>query len=441
VPTRLNRACAATAVSIGLLFAAAPALPAMAAGSQVTASESLNVRSAPDAASQIVGGLYRGQTVEAVSEAGGWTEIRYPGVSSAYVFTAYLGTGAGLPTAGEVSAGATRITTTNVNLRKGAGLSYEVITVLKEGLQVTLTGKTARGFSEVVNASSTGWVSTQYLTDSASGLPAVIGTRVATADLAVRTTSGTDAKTVAEVQQGTSLGVTGATANGRAQIVYNNAIRWVTARYLANPATNLPAPPTLPEVTGTRYATATLDIRSSSADSSTKIGEVSRGTQLSITGVVQNAQMQIVYDNAVRWVAAKYLSTSAPASSTPGSAAVENGLTPNAVKTYRAALAMFPQITTVYGVRPDTIPDHPSGRALDLMIPDYTSEAGRQLGGEVAAWARANAASLGINYVIWDQQIWNIARDSDGWRYMASRGNDSANHKNHVHITVYPAVS
>lgn len=440
MPTRLNRACAATAVSIGLFFAAAPALPAMAA-SQVTASQSVNVRSAPDTASQIVGGLYRGQTVEALSETGGWTEIRYPGVDAAYVFTAYLVTGSDLPTAGAVSAGATRITTTNVNLRKGAGLSYEVITVLKEGVQVTLTGKTARGFSEVVNASSTGWVSTQYLTDSASGLPAVTGTRVATADLAVRTTSGTDARTVAEVQKGTSLGVTGATANGRAQIVYNNAIRWVTARYLANPATNLPAPPTLPKVTGTRYATATLDLRSSSANSSTKVGEVSRGTQLSITGVVENAQMQIVYDNAVRWVAAKYLSTSAPSSSTPGSATVENGLTPNAVKTYRAALAMFPQITTVYGVRPDTIPDHPSGRALDLMIPDYTSEAGRQLGGEVAAWARANAASLGINYVIWDQQIWNIARDSEGWRYMASRGNDSANHKNHVHITVYPAVS
>ena len=39
--------------------------------------------------------------------------------------------------------------------------------------------------------------------------------------------------------------------------------------------------------------------------------------------------------------------------------------------------------------------------------------------------------------MIWDQHIWNNERSGDGWRYMANRGSDSANHKNHVHITVY----
>ena len=41
------------------------------------------------------------------------------------------------------------------------------------------------------------------------------------------------------------------------------------------------------------------------------------------------------------------------------------------------------------------------------------------------------------SYVIWNQRIWNIQRNGEGWRYMADRGGDSANHKNHVHITVY----
>ncbi len=440
---RLTRAFAGAALTAGLLFGGTAPLPAVAASTLVTASESLNVRAAPSTSAQVIGGLYRGQTVTGLSAANGWTKITYPGVSAAYVTSSYLTRGANLATSNQVNAGAVRTTTTNVNLRKGAGLSYGVIKVLKKGLRVTLTGRTALGFTQVVNGGSTGWVSTQYLTGAQNGLPTVIGTRVATTALAIRTSSGADAKTVAEVNKGTRLGVTGATANGRAQIVYNNAIRWVTAKYLANPASNLPARPTLPRVTGIRYATTTLNIRSTSTDSYTRIATVARGTRLSITSVVKNGRMQIVYGSAVRWVTAKYLSTSSPATPTPvatpppGSRAVENGLKPNAIKTYRAAIARFPQITTVYGVRQSATPDHPAGRAIDLMIPNYKSAAGRQLGTDVAAWARTNAKSLGINYVIYDQRIWNVARDQDGWRYMAGRGNDSANHKDHVHITVY----
>ena len=70
------------------------------------------------------------------------------------------------------------------------------------------------------------------------------------------------------------------------------------------------------------------------------------------------------------------------------------------------------------------------------MIPQYRSASGKQLGGNVAAWARANAKSLGITYVIWNQRIWSVGRSSEGWRAMANRGGDSANHKDHVHINV-----
>ena len=58
--------------------------------------------------------------------------------------------------------------------------------------------------------------------------------------------------------------------------------------------------------------------------------------------------------------------------------------------------------------RQDALTDHPSGRALDLMIPNYKSASGKALGQKVAAWAKANARDLGINYVIWNQHIWNI---------------------------------
>ena len=435
--TLIKLRAAAALVALGVILSL---MWPQAAGAttQMTATVGVNIRSGASTQSSILGGLYRGQTVTAISSAAGWTKITFRG-STAYVASKYLSKGKDLPVPKKIGAGTVKITTTALNLRTGPGLSYRVIKVLKGGTKVTLTGKTARGWAQLVNGKSTGWSSMQYLASSTTGRPAIIGKRVATADLDIRTTSGANAKTIAEVKKGTALSVTGAIQNGRAQIIYKGAIRWVTAKYLTNLKSNLPAPPKLPKITGTRYATATLNIRSTYADKYKLISEVPRGTKLSITGVVKNGRMQIIFEKAVRWVTAKYLSKSVPSSVPPSWRAVERGLKPNAVKVHRAARAKFPQITTYYTLRAGVFTDHSTGRALDLMIPNYRSASGKALGYKVAAWAKANAKPLGINYVIWNQHIWNIQRDSEGWRYMADRGGDSANHKNHVHITVFAA--
>jgi uncharacterized protein YgiM (DUF1202 family) len=435
--TLIKLRAAAALVALGVILSL---MWPQAAGAtaQMTATVGVNIRSGASTQSSILGGLYRGQTVTAISSAAGWTKITFRG-STAYVASKYLSKGKDLPVPKKIGAGTVKITTTALNLRTGPGLSYRVIKVLKGGTKVTLTGKTARGWAQLINGKSTGWSSMQYLASSTTGRPAIIGKRVATADLHIRTTSGANAKTVAEVKKGTALSVTGAIQNGRAQIIYKGAIRWVTAKYLTNLKSNLPAPPKLPKITGTRYATATLNIRSTYADKYKLITEVPRGTKLTITGVVKNGRMQIIFEKAVRWVTAKYLSKSVPSSVPPSWRAVERGLKPNAVKVHRAARAKFPQITTYYTLRAGVFTDHSTGRALDLMIPNYRSASGKALGYKVAAWAKANAKPLGINYVIWNQHIWNIQRDSEGWRYMADRGGDSANHKNHVHITVFAA--
>jgi uncharacterized protein YgiM (DUF1202 family) len=423
----------AVVVIVGLLSA-----QTASATTQMTATVGVNIRSGPSTDAAVIGGLYRGQTVTAISSSQGWTKIKFAG-STAHVASKYLTKGSKLPTPSRIGPGTVKITTTALNLRTGPGLSYKVIKILKEGTRVSMTGKTARGWAQLVSGKSIGWSSMQYLASSATGRPAIIGTRVATADLDIRTTSGADSRTVAEVKKGTALSVTGAIQNDRAQIIYEDAIRWVTARYLTNLNSNLPSPPTLPKITGTRYATSALDIRSTYADNYRLITEVPRGTEIKITGVVKNGRMQIIFEKTVRWVTAKYLSKSVPSAVPSSWRAVERGLKPNAIKVHRAARAKFPQITTYYTVRAGIFTDHSTGRALDLMIPNYRSASGKAFGYEVAAWAKANAKPLGINYVIWNQHIWNIQRDSEGWRYMADRGGDSANHKNHVHITVFAA--
>ena len=69
--------------------------------------------------------------------------------------------------------------------------------------------------------------------------------------------------------------------------------------------------------------------------------------------------------------------------------------------------------------------DHPDGKALDLM----TSDPAR--GDAIAECALANRDELGVTYVIWNQRI----NTGSGWESMEDRGGDTANHKDHVHIS------
>ncbi|MFF4415345.1 coiled-coil domain-containing protein [Streptosporangium sp. NPDC001559] len=80
--------------------------------------------------------------------------------------------------------------------------------------------------------------------------------------------------------------------------------------------------------------------------------------------------------------------------------------------------------------------EHPLGRACDFMMSSGGSmpSAGNvRLGDEVAAWAIENKDRLGVKYVIWRQRI----NTGSGWRGMSNRGGVTANHYDHVHISVH----
>ena len=49
-------------------------------------------------------------------------------------------------------------------------------------------------------------------------------------------------------------------------------------------------------------------------------------------------------------------------------------------------------------------------------------------GDRLAAYAKTNAQKLGIDYIIWYQRIWSVARASEGWRPMENRGSATENH-------------
>ncbi|WP_248580848.1 peptidoglycan DD-metalloendopeptidase family protein [Nocardioides sp. InS609-2] len=82
---------------------------------------------------------------------------------------------------------------------------------------------------------------------------------------------------------------------------------------------------------------------------------------------------------------------------------------------------------------------HPSGLAADFMVP--LTAAGKQQGNALADYARSHAVQLGIDYIIWYQRIWSADRAGEGWRPMEDRGNDTENHRDHVHINALPAAA
>lgn len=110
----------------------------------------------------------------------------------------------------------------------------------------------------------------------------------------------------------------------------------------------------------------------------------------------------------------------------------EGNLKAGAIQLGRAIADRFPEIKSIGGYRPsDPFPDHPSGRALDIMIPNYSSSSGKALGDEIVQYILDNQSSFGLDYMIWEQKT----IDTNGNKsMMEDRGDDTQNHYDHIHV-------
>jgi Transglycosylase-like domain len=101
---------------------------------------------------------------------------------------------------------------------------------------------------------------------------------------------------------------------------------------------------------------------------------------------------------------------------------------------------LFPGVGTIGGQRPDTMPYHREGRALDVMIPNWNTPEGKALGDAIKKWALDNAGNIGLEDVIW-QDFWQPAGGGQG-NYLGrtSQGPTQA-HMDHVHLTFASGAS
>ncbi len=189
-----------------------------------------------------------------------------------------------------------------------------------------------------------------------------------------------------------------------------------------------------------RWATTDLNVWTGPGEDTRLVTVLDGGDPVAATGTVRGPWAQIARNDRLLWVRKTYLAREKPKPAEMGSAAgvtgapcpdgssVESGLTSNAIAVYRSVCAAFPAVSS-WGGRTGS-GDHGAGLALDIMVTG-------SMGDAIADYVRAHAGELGVSYVIWAQRIWTVERSSEGWRYMSDRGSTTANHYDHVHVSVF----
>ena len=134
----------------------------------VTAT-SLNVRSGAGTSYSVITKLPKGTVVDVLESASnGWKKIKTSGGTTGWVSGEYLTTGSAGNSSTDNSTSQTSykatVNTDSLNMRKGAGTSYSVITKLSNGTVVDVLESASNGWKKIKTSNGTiGWVSGSYL--------------------------------------------------------------------------------------------------------------------------------------------------------------------------------------------------------------------------------------------------------------------------------------
>ena len=433
------------------------------ANQTMSATTWVNVRSGPGTSYGVLGVLNPAQTVTSSTSQGGWHKVTASNGLTGWVYKTYLKTVAGGTDtgAGSGSTGNTGTSTSPptgtaraisaVNIRSGATTSSTVVGVLAKGASIPVTGKKSGGWTEVVHNGANRWISTNYLTTGSVSTSPVTGQLRTTAELYLRTGGSLSSPPDGLLPANSVVDTTGKTTADYTEIVYQGVNRWIATRYTKAVGSG-PTSPSVPQATGSATVTVgSLYVRATSAADGTVVATVYRGATLQTTGVTQGDRLQVIYQGAVRWVFKAYTSagstgnnviegggstTTPPGVTTSGI----NQLNGNAKSVFNHVIATYPQIRTIYGWRASSnwSSDHPNGRAVDIMIPNWSSQSSIDVGWAIAKDFAANASKYNVSYIIYRQQQYNAAYPSRGWRTMEDRGSATENHMDHVHVSVKP---
>lgn len=186
------------------------------------------------------------------------------------------------------------------------------------------------------------------------------------------------------------------------------------------------------------WTTEVLNLWDGPSANAVQVGLVEALDHVLVTGRREADRAEVVVRGESRWVTAAYLVATKPEPDPPPTGTALGGQCANGAsitagrealyEIFNAVCANWPEIVSYGTWRNDG--EHGEGRAMDIMISGGT-------GWAVADFLRANYEALDIEYLIFARNIWSVERAGEGWRGMADRGSITANHLDHVHVTVY----
>ena len=212
----------------------------------------------------------------------------------------------------------TYYTKTSLNLRKGMGTQYSVITTMPNGAKVELISS-SNGWAKVKYNGSTGYCSMDYLTKtntSSQTTQSSTKTYYATTDnLKVRTGAGTSYSIYKSINTGTAVNVISNMSNGWSKVSMDGKTLYISTSYLST--TKPSSGQTTQTSTKTYYATTdNLKVRTGAGTSYSIYKSINTGTAVNVISNMNNGWSKVSMDGKTLYISTSYLSTTKPSSTT-----------------------------------------------------------------------------------------------------------------------------
>jgi lysM domain protein len=196
------------------------------------------------------------------------------------------------------------------------------------------------------------------------------------------------------------------------------------------PAAETPAQPVVPETPSYGAPAVNVEIQNQEAPAAPQAAPVSETpAEAPAAPAAEEAPAQPAAETPATPEVQPLASTPTSGNTIP----TDPNLQPQA-EAFRQEVAAKFGITNIGGYRAGDPDDHGKGLAVDVMVPTNS-----ELGDQVAQYAIDNMDRAGISYIIWKQQFYmpvnNIYGPANTWNQMPDRGDDTANHNDHVHIS------
>lgn len=251
------------------------------------------------------------------------------------------------------------------------------------------------------------------------GSPA--GSKFAQSDAVIRAQASDAAAEIGSVKEGAKVSVTDKVVDGFRQVSFEGKIGYIATGQLGNSAPAKPTPPPAPAP----------KVEPKPAKKAEPVVEAKKAEVAPAKAVAAPQKAAASARTKAKAAPAAQQAAAVPEASLPAPGKSVLGLKPKAMVVYNAVTSKW-SFKSIGGFRAsNNRSNHGRGGAIDFMI---TPGAESAKGWAVANYLAQNMDSLGIDHIIFEQKIYTSFNRR--WRGMENRGSTTANHYDHVHVSV-----